>query len=129
MEKQKRIIVHSHFNPPKNSGERKADDRPLFVMRNKNGKELYPSEKVVPNKALKVKDIIDRFTRGLPVEETHGSKPVWPKDDMSHESPDYGKVASMDKMDSIDMSRSMRVTRRKAVSVPPKKDENPPKTE
>lgn len=116
--------VRSHYIPAtKGVTERSAKQRNLIVM-DRNGKPMFEPIKVVPNKALKVQEVIERFTRGLPVDTSSGPKPVWTKG--SHDGPDYNKLSMMDPLEKADAARGMRFPKTKA---PKEKGQQEPKVE
>lgn len=126
-----KVKTRSHFTSKDGvkSTERKFKDRDDLHYKDKKGEEQFPSEKVVPNKALKPRDVIDRFTRGVPLQDVVGAKPVWLAEDATHESPDLEKLRDMDRMEKKDFVRSARVKFKPPKPSPaPKVDENP-KTE
>lgn len=111
------------------STERSRDERSSqLVTLDRKGREKYPSVKVVPDKSLKVKDIIDRYTRGLPIDPGTGSRPIFPGEDMTHESPDMSKLSMMDRMERKDLARTakFKVPKKQEPPAPPK--EEPPKS-
>lgn len=105
---RKNRIVRTPSSEYVPSTERKRSEIPYLCLKDKKGNLINEVVKVVPNRALKVKDIIDRYTRGLPIEEMSGSKPVWSKEDMTHDSPDLSKLSQLDKMDKKDLARGAR---------------------
>lgn len=86
-------------------------------------KLLYEDNETVPDQSLKIRDVIDRFTRGLPV-NVETKRGVFP-DQVSHDSPDIEALGRMDRMDKFDFARSAQVKRKKEVPKPEKVD--PPK--
>lgn len=42
-------------------------------------------------------------------------QPVWPKTEMTHESPDLNQLKDLDKMDKIDYAKSFRINRKEIV--------------
>lgn len=105
-------------------GQGAEQKRPVRL--GKNGKPRYPSNKAVPNKSLTPKDIVDRFTRGLPIQSESTAKAVYPET-ASHDSPDLSKLAQLSRQDKTDLARSGRVNMK-----PKPKDPLPdpnPKTE
>lgn len=123
--------VRSQFIPATQGVTERTEKQRKLIMYDKSGKEMFPRIKVVPNKALKVKDIIDRFTRGLPIDEGQTSKPIWPEG-TSHDSPDYNKLNMMDRPDRADMARTIRKRVPKEPDKSPDAIANPdikPKTE
>lgn len=80
---------------------------------------LYPCEAVVPDKGLKVRDIIDRFTRGLPTGAEVKRGVFAPDDKQGHDSPDWEEIGRLDRMEKADIARSAKVNR-KAPKVEPK---------
>lgn len=113
--------VRSHFiKATQGVAERKRAERPELIVLDRKGEDKYPVIKVVPNQALKVKDIFARFLRGLPIDESKlANRPVWPSEDMSHDSPDMGEIQRMDPMERKDLARSAKFK-------VPKKAEQPP---
>lgn len=101
--------VRSHYIPATQGvTERKREQRKKeLVPLDKKGKEKFPVVKVIPNQALSVRDIMDKFVRGIPV-DTAGQKPVWPTDDMTHDSPDLNQLRYLDRMEGKDMARTAR---------------------
>lgn len=84
---------------------------------------------VVPDQSLKVRDIIDRFLKGLPLPNLHRSNPVWTdQETLSHDTPDLNRMANLDPMDKLDLARSAKVRKKKAPEEPPGPPE-PPKKE
>jgi hypothetical protein len=60
----------------------------------------------VPDQALKVRDIMNRFIKGQSIEHAlKTQQPVWPET-VSHDSPDLNQIRNMDKMDKADLARS-----------------------
>lgn len=103
--------VRSNFMPGQKNlrYEKKKDKRPELILLDKVGNEKYPEKKVAPNQALTVKDIMSKYMRGLPVDETKlAGRPVWPGEDMNHNSPDLSKIANMDRMERKDLARSAK---------------------
>lgn len=116
--------IRSCYMPAKEGVyERKRNQRAAeLIILDKKGNELFPVVKVVPDKGLKVRDIMDRYTRGLPV-ETGKQAQVWPGEDMTHDSPDLNKLAQMDAMEKKDMARSVKF------KIPKQPEAEPPKVE
>lgn len=115
-----------------------ASRKRLKIVLGKDGKYeeskklLYEDNATIPDQSLKIRDIVDRFTRGLPV-NTQTKRGVFP-DEVSHDSPDIDSLGRMDRMDKMDFVRSARINRKKVVDPPdpkepqaPQKDADPPK--
>lgn len=138
------VKVRSHFIPATTGvKERKLNKRPRLMLRKftpskkddgkyYEGELLFKPEKVMPKQALSVKDVIQRFTKGLPIQDPpRSSKPVWPAESMTHDSPDYNSILMMDRQDKADMARSAKINKKaepKAVAPAPA-PETKPKTE
>lgn len=106
-----KIKVHSHFSTDRGGRFENPKHSRIYVEKAGKMVELFPSQKVVPNQALKPKDIIDRFTRGLPIETPSGTaKAVYPdQKTLSHNSPDMNALARLTKMEKADIARSAKI--------------------
>lgn len=111
--------VRSQYTPFTPSTERKRDQIKYLTIKDKKGNLVNPVIKVVPNKALKVKDILDRYVRGLPTEEGQAKNMVWPSEDMTHDQPDMNKLSNLDRMEKKDLARGAKF------KIPGKPDPSP----
>lgn len=101
--------VRSHFIPATQGvAERKKSKRPELILLDKKGNPKYEDVKVVPNKALTVKDIMQKYMRGLPVDDSLKGSPTWAGENMTHDSPDMSKIQQMDRMEKSDLAKSAK---------------------
>lgn len=75
--------------------------------------ELYPCNVTIPDQAISMRDVLERFSRGLPVNSIADQGYSYVDGADSHDAPDFDAMRRLDPMDRKDLARSARVNRKK----------------